>query len=258
MLSNFYSNRRGQAPWRDTMQVCLNGHVINSGIRKNPEYNKDHCNRCGEKTITNCPTCDFPIPGDMQDTGVAVIGFPKSPPSFCEKCGGSFPWTKKRKLEQDKKEEGFALETLQQLFSKFHTVVKQLRQRHNKRPTIDVTDEYDVQDIMKALLFVHFDDVRPEEWTPSYAGKSSRMDFLLKNEKIVIETKMTRKNLGEKEVGDELIIDITRYEKHPDCKTLVCFIYDPEGRIVNPTGLIGDLQNQSKDSLQVIVFINPL
>ena len=28
-----------------------------------------------------------------------------------------------------------------------------------------------------------FDDIRPEEYTPSYAGGSSRIDFLLKDEK---------------------------------------------------------------------------
>lgn len=41
-------------------------------------------------------------------------------------------------------------------------------------------DEYDVQDLPHALLLLYFDDVRAEEWTPSYAGKSARMDFLLK------------------------------------------------------------------------------
>jgi hypothetical protein len=33
-------------------------------------------------------------------------------------------------------------------------------------------DEYDVQDLLYALLRIFFDDVRPEEWTPSFAGKS--------------------------------------------------------------------------------------
>jgi len=38
------------------------------------------------------------------------------------------------------------------------------------------------------------------------------MDFLLKNEQIVVETKMTRPKLREKEVGDQLIIDIENIE----------------------------------------------
>ena len=42
-------------------------------------------------------------------------------------------------------------------------------------------------------FILYFDDIRAEEWTPSYAGKCARVDFLLKNEKIVIEVKKTRK-----------------------------------------------------------------
>ena len=83
-------------------------------------------------------------------------------------------------------------------------------------------DEYDVQDLLHALLRIFFKDIRPEEWVPSYAGSSSRMDFLLHQEEIVIEVKMTRDGLKQKELVDQLLIDIARYEKHPGCKTLIC------------------------------------
>ena len=48
-------------PWQDTMQVCLNGHVINAKFLSYPTHNRDFCEGCGEKTITNCPNCDKPI-----------------------------------------------------------------------------------------------------------------------------------------------------------------------------------------------------
>ncbi len=104
---------------------------------------------------------------------------------------------------------------------------------------------------------IDFDDIRPEEWTPSYAGGSARMDFLLKNEKLVIEVKKTRKGLNAKEVGDQLIIDIRRYQAHPDCQSLVCFVYDPEGRIGNPRGVEMDLNSRSNEELKVIALIRP-
>jgi hypothetical protein len=85
---------------------------------------------------------------------------------------------------------------------RFHLVARQMRSRHDNRATLDVEDEYDTQDLLHALLQLRFDDIRPEEWTPSYAGGSSRMDFLLKQEKIVIEVKKTRKGLAAKEVGE--------------------------------------------------------
>jgi hypothetical protein len=146
---------------------------------------------------------------------------------------------------------------LDTIFLRFHQVVRQLRARYDSRPTLDVKDEYDVQDLLHALLKIYFDDIRPEEWTPSYAGSSSRMDFLLKNESIVVEVKKTRDNLRDKDIGNQLLIDIARYKSHPDCKTLVCFIYDLEGYVSNPTGLVNDLNRLSNSELKVSVYISP-
>ena len=103
---------------------------------------------------------------------------------------------------------------------------------------------------------LHFDDIRPEEWTPSYAGSASRVDFLLKQEKIIIEVKKTRTKLRDREVGEQLIIDIDRYKSHPNCDTLICFVYDPDSLINNPVGLENDL-NRKTDELNVITIISP-
>lgn len=139
------------------------------------------------------------------------------------------------------------------IFSRFYKVARQLRCRYDNRETLTIEDEYDVQDLLHALLLIYFDDVRAEEWTPSYAGKSARMDFLLKNENVVIEVKKTRLGLADKELGDQLIIDVDRYKVHPDCKRLICFIYDVEGRIGNPKGLMADLNNQHEGFVAVII-----
>lgn len=142
------------------------------------------------------------------------------------------------------------------LCNRFHLVARQMRSRHDGRVTLDVQDEYDVQDLFHALLHLYFEDIRPEEWTPSYAGASSRMDFLLKKEQIVIELKKTRKGLGAKEVGEQLIVDIEKYKTHPDCKILLCFVYDPEGIVANPSGIENDLSGDH-ENLQVVVMIRP-
>ncbi len=142
------------------------------------------------------------------------------------------------------------------VLNRFHQVARQLRDRHNKRKTIDIADEYDVQDLLHALLKLYFDDIRAEEWTPSYAGQSARMDFLIKSDRIVIETKKTRKDLSSKEIGNQLIEDIERYKNHSECDTLICFIYDPEGFIGNPKGMENDL-NRDSDQINVRVFVKP-
>lgn len=140
------------------------------------------------------------------------------------------------------------------IFKRFHIVCKQLRERYDSRETIDVCDEYDVQDLIHSLLCIYFDDIRAEEWTPSYAGSCSRQDFLLKKEKIVIEIKKTRKGLQDKQVGEQLIVDIDRYKSHPDCKNLLCFVYDPDERITNPRGIENDL-TKTTDGLNVITIV---
>lgn len=82
------------------------------------------------------------------------------------------------------------------------------------------------------------------------------MDFLLKDEKIVVEAKKTRPGLGSNELGAELLVDIEKYKEHPDCKVLFCFIYDPEWRISNPHGLEADLRRED-EAIKVEALIIP-
>jgi REase_DpnII-MboI len=118
--------------------------------------------------------------------------------------------------------------------------------------------EYDVQDLLHALLRPWVADIRPEEFTPSYAGTSTRMDFLLPAHRAVIEMKFVRDADHAKKIGNELIEDIEHYRKHPDCGILWCVVYDPEHLIRNPEGLKKDLEGTrtSKDgAVEVKVLI---
>ena len=238
----------------DAQQVCLNGHQVTDNYHRYPQFRAKHCDQCGAATIHQCPSCSKEIKGDYHSDGVIAIGHTTPVPTHCEACGAAFPWTSKKGAAKDPAKDPEAL--LGTICSRFHLVVSQLRSRRQDRDTLDVQDEYDVQDLLHALLRLFFDDVRPEEWTPSYAGKSARMDFLLKNESIVVEAKKTRPGLGVKELGDQLIADIARYKGCSGCKTLFCFVYDPDGRVANPRGLEADLSRKEGD-LNVRVLIVP-
>lgn len=243
----------------DAYLVCENGHGVNDSYYRNPEFNKSFCTICGAKTSKACPNCGRDIQGDYHTENVAVLlGFPTPVPNICHHCGKDFPWRSKKKqiqenIKQVDKDDLLLLDTLT---DRFHLIAKQLRQRYDSRETLDVKDEYDVQDLLHSLLRIYFEDIRTEEWNPSYAGSSTRSDFLLKKEKIVIEVKKTRSSLKSKELGQQLIIDIAKYKTHPDCKTLYCFVYDPEGYINNPKGIENDLNNDSEE-LKVVVKIVP-
>jgi hypothetical protein len=110
--------------------------------------------------------------------------------------------------------------------------------------SLSFSSEYDVQDLLHALLRPWILDIRPEEFTPSYAGSNTRMDFLLPAHNLVIETKRVRDKAHAPKVGDELIIDIEHYRKHPNADHLWCVIYDPELYITNPEGMISDLEGR--------------
>ena len=141
-----------------------------------------------------------------------------------------------------------ALEKIELIANRFHMVARQLRNRHDKRSTLEIKDEYDVQDLLHSLLRLFFDDIRDEECTPSYAGGASRIDFLLKQEQVLVEIKMTRPGLTkEKDVSDQLIIDSERYRVHPDCKMLVSFVFDPQEYLNNPSGIERDLTKTIND-----------
>lgn len=142
------------------------------------------------------------------------------------------------------------------LCRRFPLFVERLQARQRNRPAFEVQDEYDVQDLLHAILKLHFDDVRPEEWTPSYAGNASRVDFLLPTERMVIEAKMTRTGLGQREVVDQLIIDRARYESVPNVDTLVCVVYDPTRRCSNPAAIEADVA-RSAGRLNVAVVVCP-
>ncbi|WP_156332513.1 transposase [Rhodopseudomonas sp. AAP120] len=135
-----------------------------------------------------------------------------------------------------------AVDQIVALCRRFPLFAERLRSRQQHRAPFEIKDEYDVQDLLHAILKLHFDDVRPEEHTPSYAGSSSRVDFHLPKERVVVEAKMTRASLGQKEVANQLIIDANRYRTVPGVETLICLVYDPEKRCQNPTALERDVE----------------
>ena len=104
-----------------------------------------------------------------------------------------------------------------------------------------IKDEKQLQVLVEAVLRLVFDDVRAEDYVPSRGGGNSRVDFVLPEEGVVIETKMTRASLTANKLGEELLIDAGRYPRHPDCRAILAFVYDPERRLVNPRGLERDL-----------------
>lgn len=110
-----------------------------------------------------------------------------------------------------------------------------------------------MQDLLHSLLSLYYDDIRPEEWTPSYAGSSVRIDFVIPEIKTVIEVKKTRDSMTDKKLSEELIIDIEKYQQHPDCEKIYCFVFDPDTILRNPVAIKKDLEEKHQGLVKVFI-----
>jgi hypothetical protein len=157
------------------------------------------------------------------------------------------------------------LTILERIFSRFHRINLQLQNRYSNRPTIQIKNEYDVQDLLHALFHLYFTNIQSEVDLPQFAGKNSRVDFVLKKERIMIEVKIISQKEDkksspknqDKQLGIQLIDDIPRYKQYQDASTLIFFIYDPNNLMSNPQGIIDDIETQSNNDFLVKVFIYP-
>lgn len=191
----------------------------------------------------------------IAEMGIPSDVSPETVDEVMQQLNGLIQIIQKDYISSETAEKKPTLDDLENIFNKFARVARQLRSRHDNRETLTIKDEYDVQDLLHALLVLHFDDVRAEEWTPSYAGSCERIDFLLKDLQTVIEVKKTRPSMSKKELGEELIIDIEKYKTHQDCKQLYCFIYDPDGYLGNSSAIKNDLENAHQGFVKI--FIRP-
>lgn len=79
----------------ETMQVCLKGHQITDHYNEWSQFRQDFCNKCGAKTIHECPKCNTPIRGDYVVEN--FFGGSTPVPYNCHKCGAKYPWARRFK-----------------------------------------------------------------------------------------------------------------------------------------------------------------
>jgi hypothetical protein len=215
---------------QDVMQVCRNGHVITERLRGRPEDGLSRCDRCGAPTLHRCPTCGRELPGAREVPGLEPIGR-RAPPAHCPLCGAVFPWTARRKPPPPG-----PLTVLDGLLRRLPRVVRELRVRHGDRPAFRVEDEHDLADLLRALLPLYFEEVRPEARTPSYAA-GTRTDFVLVAEGTAVTAKRITTPESEAILVGQLTEDAAYYERRGGVRALVCLAHDPEQRALDPVRL---------------------
>jgi hypothetical protein len=100
------------------------------------------------------------------------------------------------------------------------------RSRKGKAP-YKITDEYDVQDILHALLRAYLKYSVQEDPLPKVAGaKSSRADISIEELGILIEVKYVHGPEDQKRLFEEYSQDLVLYAQWPHLRTLVYLIYN--------------------------------
>lgn len=149
-----------------------------------------------------------------------------------------------------------AVSTVLQLGERIVYVSRELAKRRSGKPAFTFDDEYDAQDLVRAMLRTFFEDVRAESVVPEYAGGSSRIDFVLPEYRLAIELKRSRESMSDRVLADELIVDRDRYGQDGRVNHLVCMVFDYAGYLNNPRGLERDLEHEaSAEGLAVTVRI---
>ncbi len=102
-----------------------------------------------------------------------------------------------------------------------------------KRTEIRFTDEPELQNFIYSLLRSLFESTEFEDPTEKICETSNRLDFVLKDHKIIIEVKYVRDKRHAKKISEELSIDYPRYKQSKYGQTIINYIYDPNNHIAN-------------------------
>ncbi|TKB90927.1 MAG: hypothetical protein E8D40_10755 [Nitrospira sp.] len=189
-------------------------------------------------------------PSMPPNTPPSMVQAPQDPPSGQQPIGVSIARVVESTLDQD------PLNLIRKVCLRFHSVARQLRLRKDYRPTLEVDDDHDLQDLLCALLKVEFDEVATDEWTPPYTGGASRTTLLVNRDQIAIVAKKTGPGVTTKELADQVAADSAYYRAQGRCSTVFCFMYDPEGRIGSPKRLETTLTSVS-EHCRVEVLVAP-
>lgn len=140
-------------------------------------------------------------------------------------------------------------EIIETILNKFHRLVVELKELN-----VDIKTEEDVKKLLKALLSMYYENIKPEEHVESYAGIASRIDLYIKDINYGIEIKLAKNTIQQKQIVEQINDDIQKYQKLPNCEKIYFFIYNPE-LLVNHASL-EDLPSQA-GNIEITTIVNP-
>jgi hypothetical protein len=117
--------------------------------------------------------------------------------------------------------------TIFQICRRLRHTAQTLSARKRKKPNFVIADEYDVQDLLLAVLRAHLKQVISEEPFSKVANAASgRADLAIQKLGVLIEVKLARTADDQRRILDDFGKDLNLYAKWPHLKHLIFFIYN--------------------------------
>jgi len=139
-----------------------------------------------------------------------------------------------------------------------NSIQKIIKNRRKDHPNFIIEDEYDVQDVLYVILKSVFPNLRDEDAIAKVGAKSTKIDLIIREERILVEVKMIKKkDSNETHFIEELKVDFESYHKCQWLRKLFCFVYDPYKKtrdISNFNDLNGD-RTKGEHSFDVEVIL---
>lgn len=121
-----------------------------------------------------------------------------------------------------------SVELTKQVLVNFPESIKKIKERRKGKSIFEIKDEYDVQDILYVMFKGVFPKLKEEDPVPKHGSNSTRIDLILREQKILIEVKMIKESdADETKFIKQLKEDIQSYHTSQWIEHLICFIYDP-------------------------------
>jgi hypothetical protein len=126
---------------------------------------------------------------------------------------------------------GITADAIITALSKFQECVRYLNTRRSTGAVLNLDSEAAVQDALFLMLRPWISDLLCENPTGRTANRYSIKDFLIPQANTVVEVKFVRDASHGKQISREMHDDIENYRHHPNCSTLVFFVYDPDSLV---------------------------
>lgn len=115
-----------------------------------------------------------------------------------------------------------------QLCGRLNHSAKVLNRRRKDKLPFEISDEYDVQDLLKAVLRAYFKYSVTEDPIGKLAGSSSRADFAIRELGVIIEAKYVHSPTEQDRITKQFAADVQSYSQWPYLEHFIYLVYGAE------------------------------